>query len=130
MLNLKYIMTAIQLCLTILPAGVALYAVNTRSVLFAILSVVAVFVIVATLPLCRRRESIWIFFILVLTATPINIAVIIEVLSSWMFEDSLLLTNILRGGLFYLITLSIEELVCGIFARLIWRRQYKAILIQ
>lgn len=130
MLHLKRMMTAIQLCLVMLPVGIALYAVTTQSVLFALLSVVAVFVIVGILPLCRRRESIWVFFILFLAATPLNVTIIIEILTSWLFEDSLILTNILRGGLFYLIALSIEELTCGFFARLIWRRQYKAILIQ
>jgi hypothetical protein len=56
------------------------------------------------------------------------VTIIIEILTSWLFENSLILTNILRGGLFYLIALSIEELACGFFARLIWRKQYKAIL--
>ena len=130
MLHLKRIMTAIQVCLTMLPAGIALYAATTKLVLFAFLSIAAVFIVVAILPLCRRRESIWVFFILFLTATPLNVTIIIEILTSWMFEDSLLLTNILRGGLFYLIALSIEELACGFFARLIWRKQYKAILTQ
>ena len=130
MLHLKRIMAAIQVCLTMLPAGIALYAATTKSVLFAFLSIAAVFIVVAILPLCRRRESIWVFFILFLTATPLNVTIIIEILTSWLFEDSLILTNILRGGLFYLIALSIEELACGFFARLIWRKQYKAILTQ
>ncbi len=130
MLLLKRTMIAIQLCLMMLPVGVALYAVTTQSVLFALLSIAAVFIVVAILPLCRRRESIWVFFILFLTVTPINVTLIIEILTSWLFEDSLILTNILRGGLLYLIALSIEELTCGFFARLIWRRQYKVILVQ
>ena len=130
MLLLKRTMTAIQLCLMMLPFGVALYAVTTQSVLFVLLSIAAVFIVVAILPLCRRRESIWVFFILFLTVTPINVTLIIEMLTSWPFEDSLILTNILRGGLLYLIALSIEELTCGFFARLIWRRQYKVILVQ
>ena len=129
MLLLKRIMTAIQLCLMMLPVGIALYAATTKSVLFALLSIVAVFIVVAILPLCRRRESMWIFFILFLTATPLNVTMIFEILTSWLFEDSLILTNILRGGLFFLISLSIEELACGFFARLIWRKQYKATLM-
>lgn len=130
MLHVKRTITVIQLCLMMLPISIAVYAVKSRSVLLALLSVVAVFTMVAILPLCRRRESMWIFFILFLTATPLNVTLIVEILTSWLFEDSLILTNILRGGLFYLIALSIEELTCGFFARLIWRKQYKATLMQ
>ena len=129
MLFIKRMATAFQICITLLPAGMSLYAVGARSLPMALLSVAAIFTIVAILPICRQRESIWVFFILFMTVTPINITVIIKVLSSWLFDGSLLITNILRGGLFYLISLSIEELACGFVARLIWRRQCKAILV-
>ena len=41
-----------------------------------------------------------------------------------------LLTNIIRGGLMFTIALSIEELVCGLAARMIWKKQYKTVMMQ
>lgn len=130
MFSVNRVVTALQICISLLPAGISLYAVRTGSVLFALLSVIAVFAVVVILPLCRRRESIWIFFLLFLTVTPLNIAAIVNVLSARIFDDLFLLTKILRGVLLYIIALSLEELVCGFLARLIWRRQLKVLLIQ
>ncbi|MBE6995354.1 MAG: hypothetical protein E7429_01275 [Ruminococcaceae bacterium] len=125
---MRHIITAAQLCLMAFPVGLSLYAANTRCAAYGVLSIAAVLAAVAILPLCRRRESIWMFFLLFLTATPLNIVIIKKILSTWLFEDFSLLTNIFQGALLYLIAISIEELACGFFARLIWRRQYKPLL--
>lgn len=130
MLSVNRLVTALQICISLLPAGISLYAVHAGSTLFAILSVVAVFAVVAILPVCRQRESIWIFFLLFLTATPLNVDAIVDHLSARIYDDLFLLTKILRGELFYLIAISMEELICGFLARLIWRRQLKTLLIQ
>lgn len=124
------LVTVLQICMSLSPVIVSVYAVRAGSPLFALLSVIAVFAVVATIPLCRGRESIWVFFLLFLTVTPLNIAAIVQILSAPFFDDLFLLTKILRGCLFYFIAFSLEELVCGFAARLIWRRQLKVLLIR
>lgn len=130
MLFLKYVIIGIQLLLGTTPVGVALLAIQLRSWQLALASLAAVFAVVAILPLFRKRESIWVFFFVFLTSTPLNLTGIIELLNSFLFEDSFLLTNILRGALMYLIALSIEELICGMITRFIWKKQYKTVMIQ
>lgn len=127
---LKYISITLQLSAIILPVALSRYAVHIDSLLLLGIAVITVFGIVAVLPLFKRRESLWVFFVIFLTMIPPNIRVIHEMLYSWMFDDSMLLTNIIRGYLLYLILFSLEELICGILARVFWKRQFKTVLMQ
>lgn len=130
MLYLVHMLTVFQLCVGLLPVAVSVYAVRIHSFALACFSVVAVYIVIATLPLYRHRESLWVFFWIFLTTIPINIMVVYELLTSWFFKGALLLTNIIRGYLIFFILFSLEELVCGLIARIIWKRQYKAVLIR
>lgn len=130
MLFLKHLLTIFQICIGVAPLWVSIVAARLWCWPLALVAVVGVFIVVAIFPLFRRRESLWIFFFVMLTVTPINLAVIDELLNSFLFEDSFLLTNIIRGSLIFTIALSIEELVCGFVARLIWKKQYKAVMLQ
>lgn len=129
MLFLKIIITSVQLFLGLAPVGISLFAIQQRSWQLVVCAVVAVFAVVAILPTFRKRESLWIFFLMFLTLTPIDVYAIVKLLSSSLFEDSFLITNILRGGLLFLIGLSIEELICGLIARLLWRKQYRTVAL-
>lgn len=130
MLFLKYLLTTAQICLGVAPACISILAIRFHCWPLALIALVGVFITVAVFPFFRKRESLWIFFFIFITMTPINIAAVTELLNSFLFEDSFLLTNILRGGLVFVIMLSIEELACGFVARLIWKRQYKMLLLQ
>lgn len=129
MLFLKIIITSVQLILGLAPVGLSLFAIQQRSWQLAVCAVVAVFAVVAILPLFRRRESLWVFFLMFLTLTPIDVYAIVKLLCSSLFVDSFLITNILRGGLLFLIGLSVEELICGLIARLLWRKQYRTVAL-
>ena len=130
MLFLKHLLTIFQIGLGFLPLGISVFAVRMWCWPLALVALAGVFIVVAIFPLFRRRESLWIFFFVLLTITPINLAAIDELLNSFLFEDSFLLTNIIRGSLMFTIALSIEELVCGLVARLIWKKQYKTVMMQ
>ena len=125
MVPVKRWVTGLQIALALAPAGVALLSIRMDSPPVAIAAVVLVFAVVALLPLCKGRQSLWIFFSLFLTVTPINIRLITVLLRWAPFAESLWLTNILRGTLLYMVALSVEELIAGYIARHIWRRQYK-----
>ena len=129
MLFLKILITSVQLILGLTPVGISLFAIQQRSWQLAVWAVVAVFAVVAILPLFRRRESLWVFFLMFLTLTPIDVYAIVKLLCSSLFVDSFLITNILRGGILFLIGLSVEELICGLIARLLWRKQYRTVAL-
>lgn len=129
MLFLKILITSVQLFLGLTPVGISLFAIQQRSWQLAVCAMVAVFAVVAILPIFRKRESLWVFFLMFLTLTPIDVYAIVKLLCSSLFEDSILITNILRGGLLFLIGLSIEELICGLIARLLWRKQYRTVAL-
>ena len=130
MLFLKHLLTIFQISIGIVPLWISVIAARLWCWPLALVAVAGVFIVVAIFPLFRRRESLWVFFFVLLTVTPINLAIIDELLHSFLFEDSFLLTNIIRGSLIFTIALSIEELACGLVARMIWKKQYKTVMMQ
>lgn len=129
MLFLKIIITSAQLILGLAPVGISLFAIQHHSWKLVTCAIVAVFAVVAILPIFRKRESLWVFFLIFLTLAPVNVYAIVEVLCSSLFTDSFVITNILRGGLLFMIGLSVEELICGLVARLLWRKQYRTVAL-
>ena len=127
---LKRLIVALQLLIGLIPVVISVMAVRLSSVPYALAAPVAVFIIVAVVPLYRHRESVWIFLFMFLTTFPLNRAVILFLCNSFLFEEALPLTTFFSGLLIFLIFSSIEELVCSVIARLIWKRQYKTVSIQ
>lgn len=114
----------------LLPVGLAVTAVGCRSVVVGCLAVAAVFCVVAMAPVCRDRESVWIFVILFLTVLPMDLPLVAAVLETAFFRDAMGITNLFRGGIMLVVLISIQEIACGILARVIWRRQKKALLVK
>lgn len=89
------------------------------------LCILSLFLLVATVPLFKKRESLYMFLLVAATGFPLNIK-----LAYWLISESYLGLNSLFGNLCYgalicCVLFSIEEIVFGVMTRLIWRRQYK-----
>lgn len=89
------------------------------------LCTLSLFLLVATVPLFKKRESLYMFLLVAVTGFPLNIK-----LAYWLISESLLgfdflLGNICYGFLICCVLFSIEEIAFGVITRFIWRRQYK-----
>ena len=127
---LKRLIVAVQLLIGLIPVVISVIAVRLDSVPCALAAPVAVFIIVAIVPLYRHRESVWVFLFIFLTMFPLNRVAILLLCDSILFEEAMPLTTFLSGLLMFLIFSGIQELVCSVIARLIWKRQYKTASIQ
>lgn len=111
-----------------IPLVISMISVIKQSVLLFGLFVVAHFVVVRIFPAFKHRESIWMFIMVALSSIPINIYILI-LLNEWGdIFNSWIIVNIFRYAMCYIVLLSMEELIMGVITRLIWRRQYKALL--
>lgn len=117
--NLKKISDLFQCVLISLPLVLSIIAANKASALYSILALALAIIDVVILPVCKKSENTWMFFIIAITVTPINIRIIIHFVS----EIENLFFRIVIGLLVYFIMLSIEELIAGIFTRTIWPKQ-------
>lgn len=82
--------------------------------------------LIGVLPLCRMRQSIWLFVVSAFIMVPINL-LLIQKMGIW-----IMLLGAFNRFTYYLcvielllVFLSIEEIVFGLLGRLIWRNQNK-----
>ena len=112
----------------VIPAVLSTMAVLKRSMILLALLIVIHFVILRVVPSFKGRENVWMFIFVAVSSIPLNIYVLILV-NEWGFLfGSMFILGILRSVLFYVILLSLEEIVMGVVTRLIWKRQYKLVL--
>lgn len=108
----------------LIPSAIFFFAWNP---LFLIASFVLLFVLVVFLPVCEKRENLWMFVFSSLSLLPANIR--FSVLISHWAEEELYWDSAFMKIILFLIALHIlfcmEQIILGFFTRLLWRRQYK-----
>ena len=110
--------------LFLIPPIFSVACVITERLWLIIPCIISLFVIVATLPLCRKRESLWIFVGFVPASAPVNF--VLALYFSLDFMDSYSrFQQILWFILALSVLLSIEGIIFGIITRLIWKEQYR-----
>lgn len=89
--------------------------------------VISLFLLVGLLPLCKKRENLWMFVFSTVSLLPVNIRVSISV-SQWM-EDELYMDSPFLKVIIILIAFHVlfclEQIILGVITRFIWKRQYK-----
>lgn len=94
-------------------------AAMLQSILGYVLLAVALLIFVRVIPCARKRENLWMFFLVAVFSVPMNITLIFKYIQSyglWCF--------LLRSSA-YLFLLSFEELIMGAVTRRLWTRQYR-----
>lgn len=89
------------------------------------LCVLSLFILVATIPLFKKRESLCMFLLVAAAGLPLNLK-----FAYWLIDESYIWLDSFFGNLCYVVLIccilfSIEEIVFGVITRLMWRRQYK-----
>lgn len=117
----------IQPVLTMIPLIVSTIYCITGKTYVLIVSVISLFILVAFLPVCEKRENLWMFVFSSVSIFPANIR--FSVLISQWAENGLYLDSVFMKTIVFLIALHIlfcmEQIILGFFTRLLWRRQYK-----
>lgn len=97
----------------------------TREILFLIISVMSMFLIVGTVPLFKKRESLWIFLLVSIAGIPVNFMIAYFIVTEEYFSVGFLIGNVFCVLLLSSILFSVEQIVFGIITRKIWKRQIK-----
>lgn len=109
----------------LLPILFSLICVIAHS--FGLISLLPVVLIVsiALNPYSRKYENIWMFVLVAIASIPVNV-MFIKNLSELFFDEVLIFPLILfRSAALYVMFLSLEELLLGIVARVIWKEQWE-----
>lgn len=104
-----------------IPFGLAVAGSVMKSIICLILLIVSIFIIVAIFPCFRHRESLAICIMIALYGIPFNIRISYYCVKE-VFQLNII-GEILYFIIFFFVLFSLEEIVLGIIARSIWRRQ-------
>lgn len=117
----------VQPALTMIPLFVSTIFYFTGTTYILIGSVILLFLLVAFLPVCEKRENLWMFVFSSVSLLPANIR--FSVLISHWAEEELYWDSAFMKIVLFLIALHIlfcmEQIILGFITRLLWRRQYK-----
>ena len=106
-----------------LPLSISASGIAWDSGVCLALLAISIFAAVSMVPGFRHRESLGISILVAICAIPSNIRI------SYYCVHELLYLNVLGEILYfiicYLVLFSIEEIIFGIIARLIWKKQYR-----
>lgn len=117
----------IQPALTLIPLIASTFYYFTGKNYMLIISVISLFLLVAFLPVCEKRENLWMFVFSSVSLLPANIR--FSVLISKWAEEELYWDSAFMKIIITLLALHIlfcmEQIILGFITRLLWRRQYK-----
>ena len=117
----------IQPSLTMIPLIVSTFYYFTGKTYMLIISVISLYLLVAFLPICEKRENLWMFVFSSVSLLPANIR-FSSLISQWteeeLYWDSAFM-KIIIALLALHILFCMEQIVLGFITRLLWRRQYK-----
>lgn len=108
----------------LIPPFFSAACVITERLWLIIPCIISLFLLVALVPPCRKRENLWMFVGLVPASAPINF-VLSGYYSTEFMDTSSTFPQLLWFILSFSVLLSVEEIVFGIITRLIWKNQYR-----
>jgi len=108
-----------------IPLLLSTMAIIKHSVTLFVLYILVHFLVLKIIPAFKYYENIGMFVIVAFSSIPINVYIFNMLVDMGIFFDSFFIINVLRGVLYYIILLSIEEVIMGILTRWVWKKQYK-----
>lgn len=113
-----------RLVIILLPLALSVLTVMKHSLILFVLLIFLHFLILKLIPEMKHRENIGMFVMVAFSSIPINFEIFRVLANMGLFEDSYFFMNILRGTLYYIVLLSVEEVIMGLFTRFLWKKQY------
>lgn len=114
--------------LTVLPIVISIASAHYKMLWLIPVAVLSMFVLVGTLPFCRKRENLWMFVLTAFCSIPVNWFLLtnFEIWKNVLYSggESRILTKIVIVEYMMVLT-GVEEIIFGLLTRMLWRKQYK-----
>lgn len=114
--------------LTVLPIVISIASAHYKMLWLIPVAVLSMFVLVGTLPFCRKRENLWMFVLTAFCSIPVNWFLLtnFEIWKNVLYSggENRILTKIVIVEYMMVLT-GVEEIILGLLTRMLWRKQYK-----
>ncbi|HIT08212.1 MAG TPA: hypothetical protein IAB55_03895 [Candidatus Merdivicinus faecavium] len=105
------------------PLLLSAFAAAQKSVLLGCAAAASLFLMVKIMPVWRRRESLGVFLLTALAGVPLNLYGAVQFARFALTEEEFFALSLLRGAVCFVVLLCAEEILLGLIARLLWRKQ-------
>lgn len=112
------------LMFVIIPLALTVAGAVKGSFVIMALSIPVLFLLVALLPFCKKRENLWMFIYGIITLIPVNIFIINHA-ELYVYLGENIFSEIITYASVFLLMQSVEQVALGLITRFIWKRQYK-----
>ena len=111
----------------LMPVVIAFLAMIFKAVWLIPAVGISMFLIVWRVPVCKRHENLWIFILTAISAVPANWLLLTRfpVLEYYLSANSNVILSKLSILENILTFMGVEQIVFGLIARFIWRKQYR-----
>ena len=109
---------------SVVPTMFLVVSYFKHSPIWIIGTALSLFVLVALLPFCNRRQNLWMFIFVAVFGLPINIY-LSKTYTPLVFGDDSKIALLFYSALVFFVLFSVEEIVFAAITRIIWRKQYK-----
>jgi len=125
----KYWYDYIVIGVFFLLTAISVLSAITESVILLAFVIAGMFLFVAS-PVCSFLENIWMFALIAIVGLPVNIKIILSLLSYFPLIPTdngfiILLINLLRGLSIFTFIFPAEQIVFGLIVRKMWPTQVK-----
>ncbi len=125
MLYLSKNVRNVQLVTGFLPVVLSVAFLVKQSLILLLLCVLSLFVVIGTVPLFRKRESLFMFIFVAIAGLPVNIRLAYWIVFEGFFSSGFLIGDILWMAFLCCVLFSVEEIAFGVITRMIWKKQYR-----
>jgi len=108
-----------------LPLLLSRLAVNSSSPLLYAVFLLSHFLLLAVVPLFKKRENLWMFILTALSFIPINVMVLEFLKEADFVSLRVTVLGYMELAMYYMALFGVEQAVMGVITRLLWRSQYK-----
>ena len=113
--------------LLLLPMSTSILTVYYKALWLIPVVVILIFILIGTMPICRKNENLWIFVLTGFCSIPVNVFLLTKynVWMDYLYNGSGKIHKIALIIGYTIVLTGMEEIVLGLFTRILWKKQCK-----
>lgn len=112
-----------QIVICLIPLAVCSFAAIFNLWWLHLVAIGLLLAVAGILPAARKRENVFAFVMTAVTLVPLNIKAVMQMMSWGLFEEYPGVIQVCWAFILYEILFSVEEILLGFAARLLWPKQ-------
>ena len=113
--------------LIILPMSTSILSAYYKALWLIPVVVILIFILIGTMPICRKNENLWMFVLTGFCSIPVNVFLLTKfnVWMDYLYNGSGKIHKIALIIGYTIVLTGMEEIILGVLTRVLWKKQCK-----